>query len=171
MGLLRGPLQLFGGLCDDAARRPGAAHRRGNLGEIRLVAADQLDLQLDEPPDDPAPRHCIDLVDPGGKVFIDKHPLNTLKLPLIARMFPDARILFACRDPRDVVLSCFRRRFKMNAAMYQLLSLAGKLEAWDEAVATLEAGAGSAPNADMCAGLWARAAQIHKTVSSALPFR
>jgi tetratricopeptide (TPR) repeat protein len=64
-------------------------------------------------------------VDPAGKVFIDKHPLNTLKLPLIARLFPRAKILFACRDPRDVVLSCFRRRFKMNAAMYELLTLPG----------------------------------------------
>ncbi|MCX7057143.1 MAG: sulfotransferase [Proteobacteria bacterium] len=60
-----------------------------------------------------------------GKVFIDKHPLNTLKLPLIARLFPDAKILFACRDPRDVILSCFRRRFKMNPAMYQMLTLDG----------------------------------------------
>jgi Tfp pilus assembly protein PilF len=63
--------------------------------------------------------------DVAGKVFIDKHPLNTLKLPLIACLFPEAKILFACRDPRDVVLSCFRRRFKMNAAMYQMLSLEG----------------------------------------------
>jgi hypothetical protein len=59
----------------------------------------------------------------SGKVFIDKNPLNTLKLPLIARMFPRAKILFACRDPRDVVLSCFRRRFTMNSAMYELLTL------------------------------------------------
>jgi hypothetical protein len=61
----------------------------------------------------------------GGKVFIDKHPLNTLKLPLIARLFPRAKILFAQRDPRDVVFSCFRRRFKMNSAMYELLTLPG----------------------------------------------
>jgi tetratricopeptide (TPR) repeat protein len=60
-----------------------------------------------------------------GKVFLDKHPLNTLKLPLIARLFPQARILFVSRDPRDVVLSCFRRRFQMNPAMYQLLTLEG----------------------------------------------
>jgi tetratricopeptide (TPR) repeat protein len=64
-------------------------------------------------------------VDVAGKVFVDKHPLNTLKLPLIARLFPRARILFACRDPRDVVLSCFRRRFAMNPAMYELLTLSG----------------------------------------------
>ena len=70
-------------------------------------------------------------VDVTGKVFVDKHPLNTLKLPLIARLFPHARILFVCRDPRDVVLSCFRRRFQMNPAMYQMLTLAGAAELYD----------------------------------------
>jgi tetratricopeptide (TPR) repeat protein len=70
-------------------------------------------------------------VEPAGKVFVDKHPLNTLKLPLIARLFPRAKILFACRDPRDVVLSCFRRRFNMNAAMYELLTLHGAAAFYD----------------------------------------
>ena len=64
-------------------------------------------------------------VNPAGKVFIDKHPLNTLKLPLIARLFPEARILLARRDPRDVVLSCFRRRFRMSGPMFDLLTLEG----------------------------------------------
>ena len=70
-------------------------------------------------------------VDVAGKVFVDKHPLNTLKLPLIGRLFPRAKVLFACRDPRDVVLSCFRRRFMMNAAMFQLLTLAGGAAFYD----------------------------------------
>jgi hypothetical protein len=60
-----------------------------------------------------------------GKMFVDKNPLNSLKLPLIARLFPNAKILFACRDPRDVVLSCFRHRFKMSAPVYELLTLEG----------------------------------------------
>ena len=59
----------------------------------------------------------------AGKVMIDKNPLNTLKLPLIAKLFPRAKVLFALRDPRDVVLSCFRRHFEVNAAMFELLSL------------------------------------------------
>ncbi len=62
-------------------------------------------------------------VDLAGKVFVDKYPLNTLKLPLIAKLFPDAKIIFAVRDPRDVVLSCYRRRFRMSAPMYEFLSL------------------------------------------------
>jgi hypothetical protein len=70
-------------------------------------------------------------VEVGGKVFLDKHPFNTLKLPLIARLFPRAKILFARRDPRDVVLSCFRRRFKMNPAMYELLTLPGAAAFYD----------------------------------------
>ena len=70
-------------------------------------------------------------VDVTGKLFVDKYPLNTLKLPVIARLFPDAKILFACRDPRDVVLSCFRRRFRMNAAMYELLTLSGAAAFYD----------------------------------------
>jgi tetratricopeptide (TPR) repeat protein len=70
-------------------------------------------------------------VDVSGKVFLDKHPLNTLKLPLIARLFPQARILFVTRDPRDVVLSCFRRRFRMNPAMYQMLTLASAAQFYD----------------------------------------
>jgi Tfp pilus assembly protein PilF len=59
------------------------------------------------------------------RVFIDKQPINSLHLPLIARLFPDARIVFARRDPRDVVLSCFRRRFLMNRYTFELLTPEG----------------------------------------------
>ncbi|MGO8829231.1 MAG: tetratricopeptide repeat-containing sulfotransferase family protein [Steroidobacteraceae bacterium] len=69
--------------------------------------------------------------DVTGKLFVDKHPLNTLKLPVIARLFPDAKILFACRDPRDVVLSCFRHRFYMSAPIYELLSIEGAARYYD----------------------------------------
>jgi tetratricopeptide (TPR) repeat protein len=70
-------------------------------------------------------------VDPRGRVFIDKMPLASVQLPVIAKLFPDARLLFAQRDPRDVVLSCFRRRFAMNAAMYELLTLEGAAAYYD----------------------------------------
>ena len=61
--------------------------------------------------------------DPSGKIFIDKNPFNALKLPLIYRLFPDAKVVFSIRDPRDVVLSCFRRRFNLNPSTYELLDL------------------------------------------------
>jgi Tfp pilus assembly protein PilF len=63
--------------------------------------------------------------EPDGKVFVDKLPMNTLKLPLIAKLFPDATILFARRDPRDVVLSCFRRHFVINPTTWEFLTLTG----------------------------------------------
>ncbi len=56
-------------------------------------------------------------------LFIDKMPLNTILLGLIYRLFPEAKIIFAVRDPRDTVLSCFQQRFGVNVAMYQLLKL------------------------------------------------
>ncbi len=70
-------------------------------------------------------------VEPRGRVFIDKMPLATVLLPLISELFPNARVLFAVRDPRDVVLSCFRRRFGMNAAMFEFLSLEGAAAYYD----------------------------------------
>ena len=60
---------------------------------------------------------------PSKPVFVDKMPLNAVFLPLIAKLFPQARILVAMRDPRDVVLSCFRRRFAMNAGMFEFTRL------------------------------------------------
>jgi hypothetical protein len=74
----------------------------------------------------------------AGKVFVDKHPLNTLKLPLIAKLFPQAKILFAQRDPRDVVLSCYRRRFAMSGSAYQLLTLPGAAGYYDAAMQIAE---------------------------------
>lgn len=70
-----------------------------------------------------------------GKVFVDKHPMNTAKLPLIRKLFPAARILFAIRDPRDVVLSCFRRHFEINAVMHEFLTLDGTARLYDRVMA------------------------------------
>jgi Flp pilus assembly protein TadD len=62
---------------------------------------------------------------PKDMVFVDKLPLNTLFMPLITRLFPQARFIFAVRDPRDVVLSCFMRAFGLNEAMRNFLTLDG----------------------------------------------
>jgi tetratricopeptide (TPR) repeat protein len=59
----------------------------------------------------------------AGKIVVDQTPLNTLHLALIARLFPGAPIVFAIRDPRDVVLSCFRRLFAVNPYTFEYLSL------------------------------------------------
>lgn len=69
--------------------------------------------------------------DLSAKIVVDKLPLHTLDLPMIAKLFPEARILFALRDPRDVVLSCYRRRFHVNAAMFEFLTLPGAADFYD----------------------------------------
>jgi tetratricopeptide (TPR) repeat protein len=70
-------------------------------------------------------------LDVKDKVFIDKHPLSTQMLPLIAKLFPTAKILFAIRDPRDVVFGCFRRPFRVNPAMFEFLTLRGTARFYD----------------------------------------
>ena len=46
-------------------------------------------------------------------------------LPLVARVFPEMKILFALRDPRDVVVSCFMQRLPLNAVSVHYLTLEG----------------------------------------------
>ena len=73
--------------------------------------------------------------DPAGRVFVDRHGFSIFKLPLIARLFPEARVLVARRDPRDAVLSCFATRFAMSDPSHPLLTLAGAAELY---AATME---------------------------------
>ncbi|HTT98744.1 MAG TPA: sulfotransferase [Rhizomicrobium sp.] len=68
-------------------------------------------------------------------MFVDKAPTLTPLLPLVAKLFPNAKVLFIVRDPRDVVLSCFRRRFAMSAEKFDMLALADVAAAY---AATME---------------------------------
>jgi hypothetical protein len=77
-------------------------------------------------------------VEPAGKIFIDKNPFNTLKLPIIKKLFPKARIIFARRDPREVVLSCFRRRFSFNASTFEFLDLTSAAANYDRTMRLAE---------------------------------
>jgi hypothetical protein len=63
-------------------------------------------------------------VETAGRLFLDKAPAGTVDLPLVAKLFPHARILFALRDPRDVTLSCLRNNFQLNAMTYAFTDLA-----------------------------------------------
>ncbi|MEO8841840.1 MAG: tetratricopeptide repeat protein [Kofleriaceae bacterium] len=66
----------------------------------------------------------------------------------------------------DLALAALARAWRIDvsddAALTKLLSLAGKLSAWDEAARTVEDGAASASNGELAASLWARAAEIHE---------
>jgi tetratricopeptide (TPR) repeat protein len=80
--------------------------------------------------------------DTGAKldrpVFVDKMPLNSVLLCLIARLFPDAKIILAVRDPRDVVFSSFRRRFGITQHTYELLTLEGAAAYYDAVMSLVQ---------------------------------
>jgi len=73
----------------------------------------------------------------GDRVHLDKNPTLTLVLPGLLRLFPEARLLIALRDPRDVVVSCFMQYLPLNANSVCFLTLertaqryANDLAAW-----------------------------------------
>lgn len=59
----------------------------------------------------------------AARAFVDMDPLKGSRLPLIARLFPQARIVIMRRDPRDVVWSCFRTNFAMSSGTLEFTTL------------------------------------------------
>jgi tetratricopeptide (TPR) repeat protein len=54
----------------------------------------------------------------GGRLLVDKNPLLLMFLYGFQRVFPEARLVMALRDPRDVCLSCFMQDFSLRALRY-----------------------------------------------------
>lgn len=77
-------------------------------------------------------------IDPTGKLFVDMDPLKGIKLPLISKLFPDARIIVMRRDPRDVVWSCFHTNFGPSAAAYEFTSLENAARHYDALMTLME---------------------------------
>ncbi len=75
---------------------------------------------------------------PAGKMVIDKNPLSMVRMPLIHRLFPDAKIILAMRHPCDVVLSCYMQNFKPTEAMSSFLDLANAARTYDRIFAYWE---------------------------------
>ncbi len=76
--------------------------------------------------------------DIDGRVFVDVVPLNGIKLPMISRLFPDAIVVLCRRDPRDVVLSCFRRHFLVNPATLEMTGLERAARHYDAVMRLVE---------------------------------
>ena len=54
------------------------------------------------------------------KVFVDKFTMNTIDVGLINAIFPDARLVFVQRDPRDICLSCYMQLMVPSPTTVQL---------------------------------------------------
>ncbi len=82
----------------------------GQIPEIRRAYLEESERQLGEAL--------------GGRLLVDKLPLNITRIGLIRRVFPGARLLVALRDPRDCCLSGFMQSFEANEAMVHFHSVA-----------------------------------------------
>lgn len=69
----------------------------------------------------------------AGMTVVDKYPLHLTRVPLIHRVFPDARIILVERHPCDSVLSCFMSNFQLNKAMREFVTLEGAARLYDAA--------------------------------------
>jgi Flp pilus assembly protein TadD len=77
--------------------------------------------------------------------LVDKNPLNMLWVPMIHRLFPEAKFIFALRHPCDVILSCYMQNFRastLGAAAQSIPRLAAAyvqaVEHWLEDVQTFQ---------------------------------
>lgn len=64
-------------------------------------------------------------------LLVDKSPLHMNKVPLIRRLFPEAKFILALRHPCDVVLSCFITSFRLNDSMSSFVDLDTAAEYYD----------------------------------------
>lgn len=107
-------LQRVGEALGDFARLPGLAQAEIDALRARYFA--ELDAFAPEA---------------AGKLVVDKLPLNILGAPLIHRLFPEAKLIFAERHPCDVVLSCFMQNFDLNDAMANFLDIGDAARLYD----------------------------------------
>ncbi len=77
-------------------------------------------------------------------ILVDKFPLNIRHIPLIARLFPNAKIILAMRHPCDVVLSNFMQNYKINNAMANFFTIEDSafaykqvMELWQKSISLL----------------------------------
>jgi hypothetical protein len=64
----------------------------------------------------------------SSRLLIDKNPSYTTLIPALTRIFPEAQLIVALRDPRDVCLSCFMQRIPINTISSSYLNLADTVD-------------------------------------------
>jgi tetratricopeptide (TPR) repeat protein len=76
--------------------------------------------------------------DRRNKIVVDKMPLNLIHVGLIARVFPEAKIILALRHPADGVLSCFMQNFQINGSMVNFHTLQDAAHLYDRVMTLWE---------------------------------
>jgi hypothetical protein len=71
----------------------------------------------------------------GARRAVDKNPLNLVRLPLVATLFPQAQVLLALRHPCDVVLSCYMQNFRSPAFSITFETLASTAQMYAKVMA------------------------------------
>lgn len=107
----------------------GAADQAYLMGDREQVIAGLAEFsRLDADAIEPLRTAYWDMVVASGipaaaPCFVDMDPIKGTRLPLIARLFPEAKILVMRRDPRDVVWSCFHTNFGVSSGTLEFTSL------------------------------------------------
>lgn len=65
-------------------------------------------------------------------LFVDKTTMNTFDVGLINAVFPDAKVIFMVRDPRDVCLSCYMQVMIPSSATVHLFNWRSTAELYAE---------------------------------------
>jgi hypothetical protein len=68
----------------------------------------------------------------GARRAVDKNPLNMVRLPLIATLFPRSHVILALRHPCDVVLSCYMQNFRAPAFSLTFETLERAAQMYDQ---------------------------------------
>jgi tetratricopeptide (TPR) repeat protein len=76
---------------------------------------------------------CTRIERQWDRQLVDKNPLNMLRLPLIHRMFPNARFIMMLRHPGDVLISNYLQNYRSAAMMAASLSLESLATAYVQA--------------------------------------
>lgn len=81
----------------------------------------------------------------GTRRAVDKNPLNLVRLPLVATLFPRSPVLLALRHPCDVVLSCYMQNFRSPAFSITFETLASTARMYARVMAHFHAYADRLP--------------------------
>jgi tetratricopeptide (TPR) repeat protein len=84
---------------------------------------------------------------PNGRILIDKNPSLTGLVPGFIRVFPEAKLLVALRDPRDVCLSCFMQPLPLGQGSSMFLTLEGACQEYASTMGLWKAAAPCLGNA------------------------